>query len=132
MQKIAILATFVLSPFAFAAGEAQLPPNGRLAIVGDSITEQKMYSKFMETYLVACAGRRDIRVFQFGWSGETAGGFAARLENDLSVFNPTTTTLCYGMNDGSYRPFEATIGKRYEDAMRSIVTKLTLWVGGGR
>ena len=124
MQKIAILATLVLSPFAFAAGEAQLPPNGRLAIVGDSITEQKMYSKFMETYLVACAGRRDIRVFQFGWSGETAGGFASRLENDLSVFNPTTATLCYGMNDGSYRPFEATIGKRYEDAMRSIVTKL--------
>ena len=124
MHKFAILATLALSPIAFAAGEAQLPENGRLAIVGDSITEQKMYSKFMETYLVACAGRQDIRVFQFGWSGETAGGFAARLENDLSVFNPTTVTLCYGMNDGSYRPFEASIGKRYEDAMSSIVTKL--------
>ena len=124
MHKFAILATLALSPIAFAAGEAQLPENGRLAIVGDSITEQKMYSKFMETYLVACAGRQDIRVFQFGWGGETAGGFAARLENDLSVLNPTTVTLCYGMNDGSYRPFEASIGKRYEDAMSSIVTKL--------
>jgi lysophospholipase L1-like esterase len=124
MQKFAILATLALSPFALAAGESQLPQNARLAIVGDSITEQKLYSKFMETYVVACAGRQDVRVFQFGWSGETAGGFAARLENDLGVFNPTTATLCYGMNDGSYRPFEATIGKRYEDAMRSVVTKL--------
>ncbi|MEK0448149.1 MAG: hypothetical protein RL088_417 [Verrucomicrobiota bacterium] len=126
MQKFAILATLVLSPIVLAAGESQLPPNARLAIIGDSITEQKLYSKFMETYVVACAGRQDVRVFQFGWSGETAGGFAARLENDLGVFKPTTATLCYGMNDGSYRPFEATIGKRYEDAMRSVVTKLDL------
>lgn len=124
MQKFAILATLVLSPIVLAAGESQLPPNARLAIIGDSITEQKLYSKFMETYVVACAGRQDVRVFQFGWSGETAGGFAARLENDLGVFKPTTATLCYGMNDSSYRPFEATIGKRYEDAMRSVVTKL--------
>lgn len=124
MHQFAILATLALGSTAFAAGEVQLPENARLAIVGDSITEQKMYSKFMETYLVACAGRQDIRVFQFGWSGETAGGFAARLENDLSVFNPTTVTLCYGMNDGSYRPFDASIGKRYGDAMSSIVTKL--------
>ena len=124
MQKFALLATFILSPIAFAAGEAQLPVNARLAIVGDSITEQKQYSKFMEAYVVACAGRQDVHVFQFGWGGETAGGFLGRLENDLSVFHPTTVTLCYGMNDGSYRPFEASIGKRYEDAMRGIVTKL--------
>lgn len=124
MNQFAILTTLALSPIALFAAEPLLPQNARLAIVGDSITEQKQYSKFMETYIVACAGRQDVRAFQFGWSGETAGGFAQRLENDLSAFNPTTTTLCYGMNDGSYRPFEATIGKRYEDAMRSIVTKL--------
>ncbi len=124
MNKLTLLAAFTFSPLAFAAGDSQLPENGRLAIVGDSITEQKMYSKFMEAYVVACAGRQDVHVFQYGWSGETAGGFLSRLENDLSVFNPTTVTLCYGMNDGSYRPFETSIGKRYEEAMRGIVTKL--------
>ncbi len=75
-------------------------------MVGDSITEQKLYSRYIEAYVVACSGRSDVHVFQFGWGGETAGGFAGRAANDLSIFKPTTVTLCYGMNDGGYRPFD--------------------------
>ncbi|QIF01429.1 SGNH/GDSL hydrolase family protein [Roseimicrobium sp. ORNL1] len=100
----------------------KLPPNTKLAIVGDSITEQKQYSKFIEVYLLASAGRPDIKVFQYGWSGERAGGFAARMENDLSTFQPTAMTLCYGMNDGSYVAFNPGIGNEYEKNMRAILT----------
>lgn len=109
------------------AAEAQscLPKNGRLAIVGDSITEQKLYSKFIETYLLTAGGRSDVHVFQFGWGGETAGGFDARLRNDLATFKPDVVTLCYGMNDGAYRPYEEAVGKRYEDSMRAVLKKLT-------
>jgi hypothetical protein len=89
-----------------------LPPNARVAVIGDSITEQKIYSKYIETYLLACTGRSDIKVFQFGWSGERAGGFAARLENDLAVFNPNVATTCYGMNDGSYTSLHAADRRR--------------------
>jgi lysophospholipase L1-like esterase len=127
MKKFTFLATLVLTPALLApwvtAGEAQLPPNAKLAIIGDSITEQKLYSKYMEVYLVACAGRQDIRVFQFGWSGERAPGFLARMENDLAVLQPTTATTCYGMNDGSYQPYKDGIGRTYEDAMRGIAKK---------
>ncbi len=104
--------------------KSKLPKDSRISIIGDSITEQKMYTKFMETYLLACTGRKDISVFQFGWSGETAGGFANRLDNDLSAFKPTIATLCYGMNDGGYRPYVDDIGKNYEKAMRSVLEKL--------
>jgi lysophospholipase L1-like esterase len=100
-----------------------LPANARLAIVGDSITEQKQYSKFIEVYLLASAGRQDVKVFQYGWSGERAGGFSARMENDLSTFKPTAMTLCYGMNDGSYVAFNANIGGEYEKNMRAVLTK---------
>ena len=103
---------------------ALLPQDARLAIIGDSITEQKLYSKYIETYLLAVASRPDVHVFQFGWGGETAGGFANRMQNDLSVFRPTVATLCYGMNDGAYHPFDAATGKRYEDSMRTVLTKL--------
>jgi lysophospholipase L1-like esterase len=107
---------------------AETPPllsaGARLAIIGDSITEQKLYSKFIETYLLACAGRKDIECFQFGWSGEMAVGFSARLDTDLSVFQPTVATLCYGMNDGKYQPYNAVIGKDYETAMRKVLDKL--------
>jgi lysophospholipase L1-like esterase len=101
-----------------------LPEGARLAIIGDSITEQKLYSKFMEAYLLACAGRRDMRVFQFGWGGETASGFAARLANDLAPFQPTVATTCYGMNDGSYKPFTDDIGRSYESNMRKVAAGL--------
>ena len=65
-----------------------------------------------------------MRVFQFGWGGETAGGFAGRAVNDLATFQPTTVTLCYGMNDGSYRPFNEEIGRNYENSMRRVMTTL--------
>jgi lysophospholipase L1-like esterase len=119
-----LAATFLCSSFAFAEAPAsQLPPNARVAIIGDSITEQKLYSKFIETYLLACTGRKDIKCFQFGWGGETAGGFKLREENDLGAFHPTVATFCYGMNDGRYVPYADAIGKDYEANMRAVLTK---------
>src|SRR5215207_5418018 len=122
-MKLILSTLITLASIALAAGEAQLPKDARLAIIGDSITEQKLYSKYMEVYLVACAGRRDIRVMQFGWSGERAPGFLARMENDLAVLQPTVATTCYGMNDGSYQPFNEGIGRTYGDAMKAAVKK---------
>lgn len=119
-----LAATLGTTLFATAATPSQLPPDARVAIIGDSITEQKQYSKFIETYLLACLGRKDITCFQFGWSGETAAGFKARLENDLSVFNPTVATLCYGMNDGRYVPYAEAIGNDYAANMKAVLTKL--------
>lgn len=123
-----LVAAFALA-FAFtAAAESKvtplLPANARVAIIGDSITEQKLYSKYIETYLLACTARQDIKCFQFGWSGETASGFSNRLENDLGVFNPTVATTCYGMNDGRYVPYAENIAADYEKWMRVVLTKL--------
>ncbi len=95
----------------------------RVAVVGDSITEQRLYSRFIEDYLLACMPQLELAVTQFGWSGETAGGFAGRMDNDLLPFRPAVVTLCYGMNDGGYRAYEPAIGKGYGDAMRKIVQR---------
>lgn len=93
----------------------------RLAIIGDSITEQKIYSRFMELYLVACAPVRPAAVFQFGWGGETAPGFARRMEFDcLTTFKPTLMTTAFGMNDGRYTAYRDDIGKPYRAGMADI------------
>ncbi|MDI1315472.1 SGNH/GDSL hydrolase family protein [Prosthecobacter sp.] len=122
-MRILPLLTILLSTVSLRA-ESLLPPNARVAVIGDSITEQKIYSRYIETYLLACTGRSDIKVFQFGWSGERAGGFAARLENDLAVFNPNVATTCYGMNDGSYTAYTPQIGAEYEKNMRAVIAGL--------
>jgi lysophospholipase L1-like esterase len=98
----------------------------RVAVVGDSITEQKLYSRYIEDYLLACLSDLELQVIQLGWSGERAPGFAARLENDCLPFEPDVVTTCYGMNDGLYRPYQPSIGRTYEQAMRQIVSKLQL------
>jgi lysophospholipase L1-like esterase len=96
----------------------------RVAIVGDSITEQKLYSRYMEDYLLACVPQLELAVVQLGWSGERADGFAARLENDLLPLRPNVVTTCYGMNDGLYRPYEASIGEKYAASTRAAVQRL--------
>ena len=118
------LAAACLLPVGLALGESAIVPAARLAIVGDSITEQKLYSKFLESYLLACSGVPDVKVMQFGWSGERADGFANRAENDLATFHPTVVTLCYGMNDGGYQPWKEEIGTVYEKNMRNVLAKL--------
>lgn len=85
----------------------------RLAICGDSITEQKKYSRLMEDYLTVCVPQLDISVRQFGWGGETVPGFLARMTNDCLRFKPTIATTCYGMNDHHYQQYADWIGLTY-------------------
>src|SRR6202043_2852777 len=75
----------------------------RLAICGDSITEQRMYSRIMETYITVALPELNISTRQYGWSGEQASGFLKRMTNDVLRFHPTVATTCYGMNDHHYR-----------------------------
>lgn len=98
-----------------------LKEGDRLAICGDSITEQRMYSRIMEDYLTMCVPQLKVSVRQYGWSGEKVPGFLGRMTNDCLRFNPTIATTCYGMNDCEYRPFEERIGKTYDDYTMKMV-----------
>jgi hypothetical protein len=98
-----------------------LKKGDRLAIIGDSITEQKMYSRIIETYLTACTPELEITARQYGWGGETAEGFARRMENDALRFKPTIATTCYGMNDHRYTAYDEKNGQWYRENQTAIV-----------
>lgn len=104
-------------------GGLLLREGDRLAICGDSITEQKMYSRIMETYLTVSQPQLRITVRQYGWSGEKTDGFLRRMDRDCLTFEPTVATLAYGMNDSRYRPFDVTNGQWYRDHYTAIVRK---------
>lgn len=106
-----------------AAESLLLQPGDRLAICGDSITEQKMYSRLMETYLTVCAPQLHVTVREFGWSGEKAPGFLARMANDVLRFEPTVATTCYGMNDHNYQPYQEEYGSVYRDTSRAVIRR---------
>lgn len=107
-----------------------LQPGDRLAIIGDSITEQRMYSRIIETYLTVCLPELKITARQFGWSGETAEGFLHRMTNDCLRFQPTIATLCYGMNDHRYRAYDEANGQWYRANYTAVVRALK--AGGAR
>jgi lysophospholipase L1-like esterase len=67
-----------------------------------------------------CVPELKITVRQFGWSGEKAPGFLARMTNDCLRFKPTIATTCYGMNDHLYKPYEEQIGKTYREKTAAI------------
>jgi hypothetical protein len=91
-----------------------LKEGDRLAICGDSITQQKMYSRLMEDYLTMCVPQLKVSVRQYGWRGETVPRFLGRMTNDCLRFQPTIATTSYGMNDHEYRPYDERIGRAYK------------------
>jgi len=99
----------------------------RLAICGDSITEQKMYSRIIEDYLTMCVPELNITVRQYGWGGERAPGFLARMTNDCLRFEPTVATTCYGMNDHEYGPYNDRVGGTYRTNSDLIVRTFKNW-----
>jgi lysophospholipase L1-like esterase len=110
-------------------------PGARLAVCGDSITEQHFYSRFIELYLTVCVPELKVRQCHWGKGGDTARNFSLRMDNSLREFQPTVVTLCYGMNDGLYKAFDPAAGKVYGDSLRAMVTSLaakgaTVIVGG--
>lgn len=98
--KIALLLVLIFAQLRTAA--QPLRPNDTVAICGDSITEQRIYTVYIEDYLRMCQPQPVADVTQFGWSGETIKGLLGRVRADVVPFRPTVVTLLYGMNDGGY------------------------------
>lgn len=114
----------------------KLVDGDRVAVLGDSITEQKNYSALIEDYLLACQPAAHLQVAQFGWGGETTWGFAPRMGQDVLWYKPTVATVNYGMNDGGYQPVDAKRLDDYKRCTRDIIRQLkasgtrTIIIGG--
>lgn len=120
----ALLAALVGFANLGAAAEPGLQQGDYVAVIGDSITEQKLYSVYIENYLLMCKPKGGLTVTQFGWGGETAEGFSHRMANDCLSFKPKVATTCFGMNDGRYSPMDDNKAKWYRDNQRSVVKQL--------
>jgi lysophospholipase L1-like esterase len=95
-----------------------------VAVCGDSITEQKLYSVFIEDYLLMCQPATSVRTVQIGWSGEAAPGLLKRLDADVLPFKPTVATMLYGMNDGGYNASNPATAAAFRDTTEAIIRKL--------
>jgi lysophospholipase L1-like esterase len=105
----------------------------RVVFYGDSITDQRLYTSFVETFVLTRFPNLDVRFVHSGWGGDrVTGGLGGRAEQrlarDVVAHKPTVVTLMLGMNDGRYRPFEQPTYDRfvegYDRLVRALETEL--------
>lgn len=106
-------------PFALKNGD-------RVVFYGDSITDQRLYTTFAETYIVTRFPKMDVSFVHSGWGGDrvTGGGggpIDVRLPRDVFAYRPTIMTIMLGMNDASYRPFDENIFGTYAHGYEHII-----------
>lgn len=121
MQKLFTI--FLLASLIYSVQTAELSREERLAFIGDSITAGNGYSVQLETYLKACAGRRNIKVRSFAFPGDTALGFNKRLDEVID-WKPTMATIQFGMNDGFYGRYTDWMGDNYRRGLTVAINAL--------
>jgi lysophospholipase L1-like esterase len=120
IDPLLILAGAFLTGVA-ARADLLLQPNDVVAIAGDSITQQKIYSVDIEDYLLMCQPAPGLSTYQFGSNGAGAYVLGSRTPNDLVYFHPTVVTMLYGMNDGQYKPLSDDRSKGFRDGTVSSI-----------
>ncbi len=103
-----------VGPAARAEGPFAIRDGDRIVFYGDSITDQRLYTTFVETYIVTRFPSMNVAFVHSGWGGDrvTGGGggpIDRRLARDVFAYKPTVVTVMLGMNDASYRPFKQRI-----------------------
>lgn len=125
-------------PAAAAASSPFYLHNGdRVLFYGDSITQQRFYTNFVETYVVTRFPQLDVSFVNSGWGGDRVvgnkgGPVELRLSRDVIPYKPTVMTIMLGMNDGLYRPFNPQLFHTFTSGYEQIVDTLRAALPGLR
>lgn len=114
-----------------------LKDGDRVVFYGDSITDQRMYTTYIESYCITRFPKKNFTFIHSGWGGDrvTGGGGGPvdrRLKRDVIAYKPTVVTICLGMNDASYSPFRQDIFDTYVNGYRHIIETLQKEIPGVR
>lgn len=103
--------------------------NGRVMVVGDSITQNGTWVSFFEYFLHKSAPSTHFDIVSVGLASETVSGYSEpghaggafprpclfeRLGRALDLVKPKLVVACYGMNDGGYEPFSEERMRQYQ------------------
>jgi lysophospholipase L1-like esterase len=109
----------------------------RVVFYGDSITAQRLYSRFTEDIIVSRYPNLHLAFYNAGVSGDTvsgghAGDMETRVKRDVVPWHPTVVTLMLGMNDGGYTADVNAHLREYSDGYRKLIATLRALLPGVR
>jgi lysophospholipase L1-like esterase len=126
---MSVVLFFALPAGLRAEGPFAIKDGDRIVFYGDSITDQRLYTTFVETYIVTRFPALDVSFVHSGWGGDrvTGGGGGPidhRLARDVFAYKPSVVTVMLGMNDASYRAFDQKIFDVYAKGYQHLVESL--------
>lgn len=109
----------------------------RVVFYGDSITAQRLYTRFAEDIVVTRYPSLRISFFNAGASGDTvdgghSGDMETRIKRDVLPLRPTVVTIMLGMNDGRYTAEYDSNFKVYAAGYRKLIAQLQADIPGVR
>jgi lysophospholipase L1-like esterase len=130
-----VIRFFVLAALFLSSASAGEEPGFHLhdgdtvVFFGDSITFQRMYTVFTETYVLTRFPQMRVDFVHSGWSGDrVTGGFGGsidlRLDRDVFAYGATVITIMLGMNDAEYRPYDEGIFNIFANGYRHILDRI--------
>ncbi len=115
----------LLGSHGVARADFALKANDRVVFYGDSITDQRLYTTFVESFVVTRFPSLPVSFVHSGWGGDRVSGGGGpidlRLQRDVLAYKPTVMTIMLGMNDGSYRAFDQGIFNTYSSGYTHIL-----------
>src|SRR3954452_9676264 len=100
MRKLSLLLLLLVAPPSPArAADFFFKDGDTVVMIGDSITEQHLYSNYVEMWTVARFPAWKLTFRNTGIGGDTSGGGNSRFQRDILRYHPTAITVDFGMND---------------------------------
>jgi lysophospholipase L1-like esterase len=130
-RVLAVIAAGVLAlpsacsdePPALPAG-LDLQDGDTFVFLGDSITHQRLYTQYVETFFYTRLPARRIRFHNAGVGGAKAWDALQRMQHDVTDFTPQYVSILLGMNDGRYQPFDRETFDTYQTDMNEVVRRV--------
>jgi lysophospholipase L1-like esterase len=126
---IAVLVLLATSVAQSHSQQLALHEGDRVVFYGDSITAQRLYTRFVEDFFLTRYPQMHVMFWNAGVPGDTVyGGYTGdmptRLKRDVLPHQPTVITIMLGMNDGYYMEFNQKYLDIYKEGYRKLLDTL--------
>lgn len=101
----------------------------RILFVGDDVTQQQYFTRSLTSALMGYKPTWNLRFFNGGMNGATAGSANEWIDELLTMTSPTVVYINFGLNDGGNKPPDYDTISKYEKELAVLINKAQAFKG---